>query len=70
MHALTGSVTVPTDNLLHVGGNCASVVALLMQVVQPDVVLVRKCVTCLRQLRKSGYSAHAGGSARCSPGHV
>ncbi len=40
MHALTGSVTVPTENVLHVGGKFAIVVALLMQVVQPDVVLV------------------------------
>ena len=39
-HALTGSVTVRTEIVSHVGGNCASMVALLMQVVQPDVVLV------------------------------
>jgi len=40
MHVLTGSVTVHTEKVSHVWGNCASLVALLMQVVQPDVVLV------------------------------
>ncbi len=39
-HALTASVTVPTENVSHVRGNCARVVTLLVQVVQPDVVLV------------------------------